>query len=125
MRVSICRAQQSDPLEQQLQELKQQYAETTRALEQRIAALEQQIEKQKAAAAAPKEGTVSAAELAKEAAEKTVLVAVRSGRGKISGRGAFGTDLRPAERGRSKDREAAAAGRAASNSTGTFARATV
>jgi maltoporin len=65
-------AQTSTPLEQQLQELKQQYAETTRAMEQRIAALEQQIEKGKAAAATPKEGTISATELAKEAAEKTV-----------------------------------------------------
>jgi maltoporin len=64
--------QPSGQLEQQLQELKQQYAETTRALEQRIAALEQQIVKEKAAAAAPKEGAVSATELAKETAEKSV-----------------------------------------------------
>ena len=64
--ISVAGAQPSDPLQQQLQELKQQYAETTRALEQRIAALEQQI------AAAPKEGTVSAADLAKEVAEKSV-----------------------------------------------------
>jgi maltoporin len=69
---SIARGQASGQLEQQLQELKQQYADTTHALEQRIAALEQQIEKQRAAAATPKEGTVSAAELAREAAEKTV-----------------------------------------------------
>src|SRR5437879_9577632 len=70
---SIVCAQQPGELQQQLQELKQQYAETTRALEQRIAALEQQIEKEKAAAApAQKEGTVSAAELAKEVAEKSV-----------------------------------------------------
>src|SRR6185295_18586460 len=58
--------------QQQLQELKQQYAETARTLEQRVAALEQQIEKEKAATATPKEGTVSAAELVKEAAEKSV-----------------------------------------------------
>src|SRR5213593_200926 len=63
--VSIAAGQPSGQLEQQLQELKQQYAETTRALEQRIAALEQQIEKEKAAAATPKEGTVTPAELAK------------------------------------------------------------
>src|SRR5260370_22343091 len=60
-------AQPAGQLQQQLQELKQQYAETTRALEQRIAALEQQI------AATPKEGTVSAADLAKEVADKSVL----------------------------------------------------
>src|SRR4029077_11532935 len=40
---------------------------------QRIVALEQQIEKERAAAATPKEGTVSAIELAKEAATKSVL----------------------------------------------------
>ena len=60
------------PLEQQLQELKQQYAQTTRALEQRIKALEQQIEKERTAAAAPKEGTVSVEQLARDAAEKAV-----------------------------------------------------
>ena len=70
--ISIAGAQTSGQLQQQLQELKQQYAETPRALEQRIAALEQQIEKEKATAATPKEGTVSAVELAKEA-EKSVL----------------------------------------------------
>ena len=69
--VSIADAQTSGTLEQQLQELKQQYAETTRTLEQRIALLEQQIAQQRGAAAT-KEGTVSAAELAKEA-EKSVL----------------------------------------------------
>src|SRR5262245_18193160 len=63
-------AQTSTPLEQQLQELKQQYAETTRAMELRIAALQQQIHSDQAAA--QKEGTVSAADLAKEAAEKAV-----------------------------------------------------
>src|SRR6266542_4741863 len=71
--ISLVVAQPSSPLEQQLQELKKQYAETARVLEQRIAALEKQIEKDKASAAAPKAGTVSAAELAKEAAEKSVL----------------------------------------------------
>src|SRR5262249_43971109 len=70
--ISTAGAQESSQLQQQLQELKQQYAETTRALEQRIAALEQQIEKEKPAAA-PKEGTVSATDLAKEVAEKSVL----------------------------------------------------
>jgi len=70
---SIAGAQTPAPLEQQLQELKQQYAETTHSLEQRIAALEQQIEREKAAAATPKEGTVSVGELAKEAAEKSGL----------------------------------------------------
>jgi len=63
----------AQPLQQQLQELKQQYAETARSLEQRIAALEQQIEREKSAAATPKEGTVSAVELAKQAVEKSVL----------------------------------------------------
>jgi maltoporin len=71
--ISIAGAQQPGELQQQLQELKQQYAETTRALEQRITALEQQIEKEKAAAAASKEGTVSAVDLAKEVAEKSVF----------------------------------------------------
>src|SRR3989442_12829631 len=37
---SAARAQQTDALQQQLQQLKQQYADTTRLLEQRIAALE-------------------------------------------------------------------------------------
>lgn len=70
--ISIAGAQTSGQLQQQLQELKQQYVETARALDQRIAALEQQIEKERAAAATPKEGTVSAIELAKEAATKSV-----------------------------------------------------
>jgi len=76
--VSTATAQTPAPppasLEQQLQELKQQYAETTRALEQRIAALEQQIEKEKAAqaAVAAKEGKISVAQLAQEAAEKAL-----------------------------------------------------
>jgi maltoporin len=70
--ISICRAQQSGPLEQQLQALKEQYAQTTRDLEQRIATLEQQIAKSRETATAPKEGTVSAEALAKESAEKAV-----------------------------------------------------
>src|SRR5947207_10141468 len=70
--VSIAGAQTAAQLQQQLQELKQQYAETARTLEQRIAALEQQIEKEKAATATPRGGTISAAELVKEAAEKPV-----------------------------------------------------
>jgi len=40
-------AQQTEDLQQQLEQLKQQYAATTRDLTERIAALEQQIEKQK------------------------------------------------------------------------------
>ena len=68
--VVIAAAQSNPQLEQQLQELKQQYAETTRAMEQRIAALEKQIQTQRAAAAAPKEGTVSVGELAAQGAEK-------------------------------------------------------
>ena len=62
--IAIAGAQSASQLEQQLQELKQQYAETTRTMEQRIAALEQQIQTQRAAAAAPKESTVSVGELA-------------------------------------------------------------
>jgi len=65
-------AQPVDQLAQQLQDLKREYAETTRTLEQRIAALEEQIQKQTAAAARPTEGTVSAAALVAEAAEKAV-----------------------------------------------------
>jgi maltoporin len=63
-------AQQTDSIEQQLQQLKQQYAETTRALEQRIAALEQQIASEKAketekdTSDGTKPRTVAAAELA-------------------------------------------------------------
>jgi len=70
---SLSSAQQADPLQQQLQQLKQQYMDTTRELEQRIAALERQIEQQKETGAKTKEGTVSAAELAAQEAEKAVL----------------------------------------------------
>jgi maltoporin len=63
--------QQSDQLEQQLQQLKEQYNTTTRDLEQRIAALEQQIKGENEAK--EKQGTVSAVELAAEQTEKSVL----------------------------------------------------
>ena len=76
--------QQTDQLEQQVQELKQQYQATTHDLEQRIAALEQQIEKQKDENAKAiekqkeenakiKENTVSSIELAAQQTEKSVL----------------------------------------------------
>lgn len=58
------KAQQTDQLQQQLDQLKQQYAATTQELEQRIAKLEQQIEDEKKAQNKPKEGAISAAELA-------------------------------------------------------------
>jgi maltoporin len=67
------RAQQDDPLQQQLQQLKQQYADTTRELEQSIPALERQIAEQKEARAKTKEGTVSVAELAARDTENTVF----------------------------------------------------
>jgi maltoporin len=85
---STGRAQQPDPLQEQLQQLKQQYADTTRELEQRIAALERQITAQKQAIPATEtaktegaktdssktdQGTVSVAELAAQEAEKVVL----------------------------------------------------
>jgi maltoporin len=63
--------QQSDQLQQQLQQLKEQYDTTTRDLEQRIAALEQQIKEEKEAR--EKQRTVSAVELAAERTEKSVL----------------------------------------------------
>jgi len=66
-------AQQTDQLQQQLQELKQQYDATTRDLEQRIAALEQQIENQKEAREKTREGTVSGVELAAQETQKAVL----------------------------------------------------
>jgi maltoporin len=66
-------AQQTDPLLEQLQQLKQQYADTTRELEQRIAALERQITDQKGSAGRSREGTVSAAELAAQGAERAAL----------------------------------------------------
>ena len=59
-------AQQTDQLEQELQQLRQQYEQTTHDLQQRIAALEQQIEKEKEARQTEikKAATVSAAQLA-------------------------------------------------------------
>jgi maltoporin len=65
--------QQSDQLQEQLQELKQQYDTTTRDLQQRIAALEQQIKDDKEVQQKTKENTVSAAELAAEKATRSVL----------------------------------------------------
>jgi maltoporin len=76
--------QQSDPLQEQLQQLKQEYETTTHNLEQRIAALQQQIEKEKqereqqaekekAENAKEKQATVSVAELATQQAIKTVF----------------------------------------------------
>ena len=73
--VSMVIAQNSKELEQELRDLKKQYADNARVLEERITALEKQIERfkqDKAATAVSKEGTVSATQLAKEAAEKTV-----------------------------------------------------
>jgi len=65
--------QQSDQLQEQLQELKQQYDTTTRDLQQRIAALEQQIKDDKELQQKTKENTVSAAELAAQKATQSVL----------------------------------------------------
>jgi maltoporin len=67
-------AQQTDPLQQQLEELKQEYTATTQALELRMAALELQIQKQKEASAKTNEATVSIVDLA---AEKAAQQAVR------------------------------------------------
>jgi maltoporin len=52
--------QQSDQLQDQLQQLKQQYDMTTHDLEKRIAALEQQIKDEKEAQQKTKDNTVSA-----------------------------------------------------------------
>lgn len=62
--------QQSDQLEEQLQQLKQQYDATTHDLEQRIAALERQIKEEKDAKG--KQDTVSAVELAAQETEKSM-----------------------------------------------------
>jgi maltoporin len=70
---SPAEAQQTDSLEQQLQQLKRQYADTTRLLEQRIAALERQIEEQKQTTAKSVTGTISAAELVVEETQKAVV----------------------------------------------------
>lgn len=63
--------QQSDQLQEQLQQLKQQYDATTRDLEQRIAALERLIKEEKDAKG--KQGTVSAVELAAQDTEKSLV----------------------------------------------------
>src|SRR5581483_10067189 len=55
------------------QDLKRQYEETTQALQARIAALEQQIEAEKQNSKQKEAATISAAELAEEAARKAVL----------------------------------------------------
>ena len=64
--------QQSDQLQDQLQQLKQQYEMTTHDLEKRIAVLEQQIKDDKEIQQKIKENTVSAAELAAEKATQSV-----------------------------------------------------
>jgi len=66
-------AQQTQDLQQQFQDLKRQYEETTQALQARIAALEQQIEAEKQNSKQKEAATISAAELAEEAARKAVL----------------------------------------------------
>jgi len=66
-------AQQTDHLQQQLEQLKQQYDATTHDLEQRIAVLEQQIKEQKETQEKTKENTVSAVELAEQQTEQAVL----------------------------------------------------
>jgi maltoporin len=69
---SLASAQQTDTLQQQLQQLKQQYADTARELEQRIASLERQLAEQKETSAKTGERTISAAELAIEETRKAV-----------------------------------------------------
>jgi maltoporin len=69
----VDQSQQLQQIQQQLQQLKQQYADSTRDLEQRISALQQQIEKDKDANAKPKDGVVSAVELAAEEAARKAL----------------------------------------------------
>lgn len=66
--------QQTDQLLKQLQQLEQQYEQTTKDLRERITALEQQIQKSKESpqAESEKAKTVSAAELAAEAAKNVV-----------------------------------------------------
>src|ERR1700730_18091926 len=67
-------AQQAEEIRQQLEQLKQEYQAKIRDLEQRIAALENQTKQQKEVSGKPKEGTVSAAELAAEqVAHKAVV----------------------------------------------------
>ena len=66
-------AQQAEDLQQQLQDLKRQYEETAQQMQSRIAALEQQIEAEKENRKETKEATVSAAQLAQEAAKRIIL----------------------------------------------------
>jgi len=68
-------ARQTSDLQEQLLQLEQQYEQTTRELKERIAALEQQIQKRNQTTQndAVKERTVSAAELAADAAKKAAL----------------------------------------------------
>ncbi|MGA3092827.1 MAG: carbohydrate porin [Terriglobales bacterium] len=83
-------AQQTDQLQQQLQQLRRQYEATTLDLEQRIAALqqqidkekqdrEQQVEKDKDDSIKAKQATVSAAALATQEARKTVFESNQAG----------------------------------------------
>jgi maltoporin len=78
-------SQQTEQLEQQLQQLQKQYEATTHDLEERITALQQEIEKEKAArqqqsekekeeSGKVKQATVSAAELAAQEVRKTGLL---------------------------------------------------
>jgi len=75
-------AQQTDELQQELQQLKQQYEQTTHDLQQRIAFLEQRIEKEIGTRQneTKKEQTVSAAELAAREAAKSAVIAALSNR---------------------------------------------
>src|SRR5262249_23979418 len=68
-------AQQTDELQKQLQQLEQQYEQTTKDLRDRITALEQQIAKKQETTQdeSQKARTVSAAELAAEAARNALL----------------------------------------------------
>jgi maltoporin len=90
------KGQQTDGLQQQLQQLKQQYDTTIQDLEQKMTALQQQIDKQKADAQqqAEKEkedsekaqkGMVSVAKLAAEQAQKTPLLESNQAGAKFQG----------------------------------------
>ena len=61
---SFAYAQQTDTLQQQLEELKRQYLQTTQQLQERIAALEKQVQEQREQTAKEKKETVSTSELA-------------------------------------------------------------
>jgi maltoporin len=93
MALSLCvgvpaRAQQSDDLQQQLQQLVLQYEQTTRELRERITALEQQIHKRQATVQneSQEDPTVTAAQLAKEAAETAFLGDLNQDRQTLQGR---------------------------------------